>query len=185
MAIPNRQNLAPGTTLIRRFKGTDYKCTVLGEMSGILEYALEDGRTFKSPSAAGSAIMGGTACNGWVWWSVEGEEAPMAATQAAVAEEPAEGLRYPPRNSAGDARSVKAAAAARAPKVKPDPKPRTRKGIKRVANQQAVPEGMTKYFCSGCMASFIAETLPEACPEGHAATYTDDLAPVGMNSEAE
>lgn len=70
-----------------------------------------------------------------------------------------------------------------AAKVKPDPKPKTRKGIKRVANQQAVPEGMTKYWCSGCMASFIAEKLPDACPEGHPATYTDDLAPVGIDVE--
>src|SRR3546814_1952134 len=30
---------------------------------------------YKSPSAAGSAVMGGTACNGWRFWSLEGEEA--------------------------------------------------------------------------------------------------------------
>jgi len=46
-----------------------------------LRYRLEDGREFKSPSSAGSAIMGGSACNGWRFWSVAGTEAakPKAA----------------------------------------------------------------------------------------------------------
>jgi len=30
-----------------------------------IRYRLDDGRKFKSPSAAGSAVMGGKACNGW------------------------------------------------------------------------------------------------------------------------
>jgi hypothetical protein len=40
-------------------------------------FVLEDGKRFKSPSSAGSAVMGGTACNGWRFWTVEGE-APAA-----------------------------------------------------------------------------------------------------------
>ena len=40
------------------------------EREGKPSYKLEDGREFKSPSAAGTAITGG-ACNGWAFWSLE------------------------------------------------------------------------------------------------------------------
>ncbi len=39
-----------------------------------MRYRLEDGREFKSPSSAGSAIMSGSACNGWRFWSLAGSE---------------------------------------------------------------------------------------------------------------
>ena len=41
--------------------------------------------------------------------------------------------------------------------------------ISRVPNQKGVPEGQTRYFCSACMKSFVAEGggTPEGCPEGH------------------
>ena len=44
------------------------------EGGGIL-FLLEDGRKFKSASAAASAVMGGKAVNGWRFWSVQGTEA--------------------------------------------------------------------------------------------------------------
>ena len=47
-----------------------------------LRYRLEDGREFKSPSSAGSAVMGGVACNGWRFWSL----APTGETPAPAAE---------------------------------------------------------------------------------------------------
>jgi hypothetical protein len=41
--------------------------------------------------------------------------------------------------------------------------------IKRVANQRGVEEGRVRWFCSGCMKSFLLPTgqEPAACPEGH------------------
>ena len=41
------------------------------EGGGIL-FVLEDGRKFKSASAAASALLGGKAVNGWRFWSVQG-----------------------------------------------------------------------------------------------------------------
>ena len=83
MAITNR-DLPVGTRLVADYKKTRYVCTVEAaeEGEGVL-YALEDGKKFKSPSAAGSAVMGGTDCNGWRFWSVESEEPPAKETKLA------------------------------------------------------------------------------------------------------
>jgi hypothetical protein len=65
MPVANR-NLPVGARLVADYKKTRYVCTVEAaeEGEGVL-YALEDGKKFKSPSAAGSAVTGRTACNGW------------------------------------------------------------------------------------------------------------------------
>ena len=83
MSIENR-NLEPGTKLVTRYKGKEYTAEVVKTEEG-LRYRLADGRKFKSLSSAGSAIMGGSACNGWRFWSVAGTEAakPNAAKKAA------------------------------------------------------------------------------------------------------
>ena len=74
MTIEDR-NLKAGTTLVARYKGTIYHMEVIQAKDGI-RYRLSEApfSEFKSPSAAGSAIMGGQACNGWRFWSVEGTE---------------------------------------------------------------------------------------------------------------
>jgi transcription elongation factor Elf1 len=58
--------------LVARYKGQTYSAEVVQTEDG-LRYRLEDGREFKSPSSAGSAVMGGVACNGWRSWSLEGQ----------------------------------------------------------------------------------------------------------------
>ncbi len=68
MALEDR-NLKPGTKLAARYKGEDYTAEVVEGEDGI-RYRLADGREFKSPSSAGSAIMDGKACNGWRFWSL-------------------------------------------------------------------------------------------------------------------
>src|SRR2546422_9581809 len=70
MTIENR-DLKPGTTLVARYKKQDYKAEVVQTDDGV-RYRL-NGTDYKSPSAAGSAIMGGNACNGWRFWSLPGE----------------------------------------------------------------------------------------------------------------
>ena len=77
MAIENRNALAGGQTLVARYKGADHKVLVLEDDKGGFGLELDKGTIYKSLSSAGSAVTGGTACNGWRFWSFEGE-APSA-----------------------------------------------------------------------------------------------------------
>ncbi len=70
MALEDR-NLEPGTKLEARYKGQVYTCEVVATAEG-LRCRLADGRAFGNPSAAGRAVMGGVACNGWRFWSLAG-----------------------------------------------------------------------------------------------------------------
>ena len=65
MAIQDR-NLSVGTKLYARYKGATHTAEVV-DKEGKPGYRLADGREFKSPSAAGTAITG-LACNGWAFW---------------------------------------------------------------------------------------------------------------------
>ena len=78
MALENRK-LEPGTALVARYKKQTYRAEVVAGEDEKVRYRLEDGREFTSPSAAGSAVMGGVACNGWRFWSIEGAEEPTKA----------------------------------------------------------------------------------------------------------
>ncbi len=80
MSIENR-NLRGGTKLVARYKGKDYSAEVVKTKDG-LRYRLEDGREFKSPSSAGSAVMGGSACNGWRFWTLASEAAKKTPKRA-------------------------------------------------------------------------------------------------------
>ena len=71
MPIETR-NLEPGTKLAARYKGETYTAEVVQTEDGI-RYQTADGELFKSPSKAGSHVMNGVACNGWRFWSLEGE----------------------------------------------------------------------------------------------------------------
>lgn len=62
-----RGALAEGTKLVARYKGQEYAATVV-TVDGATRYRLDDGRAYKTPSAAGSGITG-TATNGWRFWS--------------------------------------------------------------------------------------------------------------------
>ena len=62
MAIEDR-NLEPGTKLIAKYKKEEYKAEVIAGEDGKVKYRLADGREFKSPSSAGTAITN-KACNG-------------------------------------------------------------------------------------------------------------------------
>ena len=71
MAIENRE-LGPGTKLIAKYKKEEYRAEVIAGEEGKVKYRLADGRDFKSLSSAGTAITG-VACNGWRFWSLEGQ----------------------------------------------------------------------------------------------------------------
>ena len=148
MPIENR-NLEIGTRLVANYKKQAYVCTVeAGEGDEGVAFVLENGKRFKSPSAAGSSVMGGKAVNGWRFWAVEGATTPVA-TEAA----PTAPRTRTKANSAG---------------TETKPVRRAKKLIFRGPNQQGVPEGKVRWFCAACMKSFIGEPeQPEACPEGH------------------
>jgi hypothetical protein len=69
MTIENR-DLPAGARLRATYKKQPYGCRVEREGDGKLAFVLEGGRRFKSPSAAASAVMGGKAVNGWLFWSL-------------------------------------------------------------------------------------------------------------------
>src|SRR3990170_4545441 len=80
MPLENR-NLEPGTVLVARYKKQDRTCEVVQTDDG-LRYRLDDGTEHKSPSSAGKAAMGGVACNGWRFWSLQGTEKPARTPKA-------------------------------------------------------------------------------------------------------
>jgi hypothetical protein len=148
MTIENRE-LAPGTKLVGAYKKTTFTCEVVSTPEGETRFQLEDGRLFTSPSAAGKAVMNGVACNGWRFWSLEG------ATPANVP------------------KAEKAAQADGQSRVSK----RVRQ-IRKLPNQRGVPEGETRWFCSGCMKGFLmpAGEEPASCPEGHPSEVEDAFA---------
>jgi len=142
MPIENR-NLTKGTKLTGRYHKQTYSCEVV-ETEGKLRYRLEDGREFKSPSAAGMAITGHS-CDGWKLWSLQTEEtAPVVETE--TKEQPTEQTPEPVQNAA-----------------KSDPK---KTGVFLVPNQKGVPEGQIRWHCRECGKSFIASAVevPGVCP---------------------
>ena len=160
MPITNR-TLTPGTILSANYKKQVYTCTLVQTDEGP-RYELQTGKRFKSPSAAGSAVMNGTACNGWSFWSRVG----------------AEGLGEPPAPTEKEG-----------PKAsrKPTTKPRLFQQVKKARKQDGVPEGETRWHCSACMDAFLAPaaTTPESCPNGHARQVEDELEPPAGLTQAE
>jgi hypothetical protein len=71
-----RKSLQSGMTLVGTYKQQQHRAEVVTGEDGKLRFRLADGREFSSPSAAGSAVMGGIACNGWRFWSIATGETP-------------------------------------------------------------------------------------------------------------
>lgn len=152
MPIDNR-DLPVGTRLTAKYKGQQYVCVVEAAEGGEgVVYALQDGKTHKSPSSAGMEVMGGKAVNGWRFWTVEGE-APAAAEAPAAPAKAAKGDK-----AKTTAKTAKAKAPAKAKKL-----------IYKVPNQNGQAQGTTRWFCTACMAAFTAlgDEQPQVCPEGH------------------
>ncbi len=128
MPIENR-NLEAGTRLVARYKKETHVCEVVQTDEG-LRYRLADGREFRSPSAAGSAVMGGSACNGWRFWSLEGT---LSEPRAPKTKEPKQ-----PKASVFRERKPKAA------------KPKGKKN----GNGVKVNDGLDAFKCETCGAEF-------------------------------
>ncbi len=141
MPIENRE-IAAGTVLVARYKKADRTCEVVETPDG-LRYRLDDGTEHKSPSSAGKAAMGAVACNGWVFWSVQGTE---PAPRTSKAEKPAK-AKTPAKAKAG-----------KKPKAAKKPKGKA---------MRAAASG-DSYGCGACGATF--PTMKAATD--HAMTHT-------------
>jgi hypothetical protein len=157
MVIENR-DLAAGTRLVAKYKGEQWTIEVLPGEPKTYGFVGKrpDGaaQVFKSPSAAGSAVMGGTACNGWRFWSLEGGEASPTPVRTATAK----------TSKAASAKTPRAGRKARETKTVIFEKYKDQGGLK---------DGEVRYVCHACVAHFIATPsefpggVVEACPEGH------------------
>ena len=111
------------------------------------------GKSYTSPSSAGTAIIG-TACNGWRFWSIEGAESTAPSSTKAGAAKTGPKRKAAPRATAKSKRTSR-------------PK-RTTKIIEPHKNQEDVPEGQVRWWCYGCLESFLGFTdQPSQCPNGH------------------
>ena len=154
MPISGDRKLKVGTKLVARYKSHDYECEVGQTKDGQITYNI-DGEHFKSPSKAGTHVMGGIACNGWRFWSVAG---------SAEAEKAAK-----PKAKKAPAKKAKRAAKPKA-KAKAERKPRAKKAPATNSGPTTfdrVADG--RYFCNGCMAPFATDDdlEPKTCPKGH------------------
>jgi hypothetical protein len=151
MPITNR-DLPEGTRLVAKYKKQAFVCTVEEDAEGKRTYVV-DGKAFASPSAAGSHVMGGTACNGWRFWTVEGEE-PQAT------EKPAQ-----PKANGAKARKP-AKLISKTPNQKGVPEGEVRFFCNACMSSFTAPAG----------------TAPEACPEGHRADDAELTAPAAVEA---
>jgi hypothetical protein len=159
MTIKDR-NLKPGTKLTAKYRKEQHTCLVIAGEGDKIRYCLEDGREFKSPSAAGMAITG-HACDGWMFWSLETvEAAATAAAQESVTQEAATTVA---ENAEAAQEEKESAQKMEQTSVK--------KSFKRTPNQRGVSEGQTRWYCQECGESFMAPygEIPLACPQGHKA----------------
>ena len=91
MPITDR-NLGAGTKLLATYKKQQHIVLVLEDHEGKLGFELDGGTIYKSLSAAGSAVMGGVACNGWRFWTPEGEVKPLSEPKPKAAKVKRNGL---------------------------------------------------------------------------------------------
>ena len=149
MAIEDR-NLEVGTRLVANYKKQAYVCTVeVGEEGEGVVFVLEGGKRFKSPSSAGSAVMGGKAVIGWRFWSIEGA--------APTTKEPQDGGGKP------KARSSKAKKL-----IYRNP---NQQGMAEGKSRWFCTACMKRFVVEG-------DVQPEVCPEGHRIDDAELTAPV-------
>ena len=148
MPLENR-DLEPGTVLSARYKKEDRSCEVVQTDDG-LRYRLDDGTEHRSPSSAGKAAMGGTACNGWRFWSIAGTEKPQREPKAKSAK-PATKKPVAKKGAPKKANSSKKAKGAEKPKA-----------------QRMRASDVPSYGCGVCPATFGSQKAAVA----HALTHT-------------
>ena len=109
-----RDKLQPGTKLVATYKGTERRVEVVAGEDGKLRFRLDDGREFKSPSSAGSAVMEGKACNGWRFFSIDDGQPKAVATAPARAKAATKPANAAPKRTKAPAKPVAKVATAEA-----------------------------------------------------------------------
>ncbi len=170
--MPENRALEPGTKLVATYKKETYRALVIAGEEEKVMYRLENGREFKSLSAAGTSITG-NACNGWAFWSLDAGAArttestnPLEATTSEADGSTAED-QHPPEDSEPEPTYVSAGQAFVEPAATP--------GFRRVPNQKGVDEGQVRLYCESCQKSFTtpADQPVDTCPEGHSAGQSE------------
>jgi hypothetical protein len=151
MVIGNRDAVVAGTKLTATYKKQEYVCMVQDGEDGKLAF-MYDGKSYSSPSSAGTAVIG-TACNGWRFWSLADGEI----THAAKGKD--KGKTAP---KAGTPAMPKTAARRRREQANPTV-------LHKHDNQKDLQPGEMRWVCDACLKHFIVEgdATPETCPEGH------------------
>ena len=146
MPLENR-NLEPGTTLVARYKKQERTCEVVQTDDGV-RFRLDDGTEHRSPSSAGKQAMGGVACNGWRFWSLQGDLKPATEPKA---------------------KKAKAEQPAKAPAKKAAKKTAAKKGVKKAAKKKSARMASSgSYGCGACGQEFPTMKLATE----HALTHT-------------
>ena len=143
----SQRNLKAGTKLIGKYHKQPYTCEVV-EVEGKLRFRLEDGREFKSTSAAGMAITGHP-CDGWVFWSVQSSEEASATEIQQTETQQVETQESPQIASAPEAETTTPAEPVSTSKSVP-------MNFFKMEWQRAVPKGQTRWHCNICNKHFLA-----------------------------
>lgn len=166
------KNLVAGEVYYASYRGQSFKAVVLERggklrvaLDGVASYRATDGSEhaltldFSGLSSAGEAITG-YAVTSAEFWKTE----PVAPKQARPVATPATAGTH-------KATARPTILSIKATRIQPP----------------GLEDGWAMWFCSSCMDAFIAASkpYPEACPEGHPARTTDDLAPVGISASEE
>ena len=167
MAIENR-NVEPGTKLIARYKKEEYRAEVVAGEGGKAKFRLADGREFKSPSSAGTAITG-KACNGWAFWGLDHGASPEmeSTTEAQTPTGETEDTTAEPPDSTEDSEPEPESTYVTAGEEFTNPA--ATPSFRRVPNQRGLADGMVRLYCNTCQKSFTtaADQRVDACPAGH------------------
>jgi Restriction Enzyme Adenine Methylase Associated len=159
------RNLTAGTKLVGRYHKQDRTCETHLDENGKLYFRLDDGRSFKSPSAAGTAVTG-HACDGWHFWSIAGEVNFTNIEQHIDKAIRAGKIKTPKAIPTYDETVAKVEKMEKAEKPKPP-----KHGVYKLPNQKGAPAGLTRYYCFDCSSPFPAKSDIKnlTCPNCHPA----------------
>lgn len=199
--IENRDEIKAGTLLTAKYRGIEHILEAeAGVEANTLEYRdVATGNTYSSLSKAANAITGNSV-NGWRFWSFaaspagkvgesgepspEGPRRSRRAKQVGSIEELASA---PSIDALPDAKPSKASKAAKAPRK--SRKPSSTAPIYLSPVQSGLEEGQARYFCRGCMETFIADAglnlkdPTTACGNGHTIAAMTEMLQSGDGSD--
>ena len=147
-----------GTQLAATYKKEDYACEVVAGDNGAVLYQFQDGRTFKSLSAAGIGVTGRISCGGRTFWKAVGKDGALTAL-----EQTAKRPRSKKEIALKDTEAV----------LILDEDPQSSAVLltfKPTGKQTGVDEDMVKLYCEMCNRGFVVNEGENStkCPKGHA-----------------